>query len=143
MSKVISDARQQVVRASQLGDVIVSKKLCQLFVKNSLVSDFFTVILNLSVPGAPIIITLISANSHATQNANVGASKTCPTPTAVAFLDPGTNIPAVVINSSLFAIPGSDDDGSFPDVHPPDFTKELSTVGSFDELDAAPSFDVT
>lgn len=133
MSRVISDARQQVVRAAQLGDVIISRK-----VPAFTVSPSFTVILNLTTGN--ISITLNSANSHATQNANVGASKT-PGLTRTAAFDPGSNIAASVTISP--AVASVDSGGSFPTVHPPDFEKILSTVGTFNELDAFPEFDVT
>lgn len=134
MSRVISDARQQIVRAAQLGDVIVSKKTVTIVSTAS-----FTVVLNLSVGN--ISVSIVPTNSHAVQNANAGASKTCPTPTGVAFVDPGSNIAASATIDP--AIPSVDSGGSFPTVHPPDFEKILSTMGSFIELDAVPSFTVT
>lgn len=97
-----------------------------------------TVILNL--PVGNISITLNSANTHATQNANVGASKS-PGLTRTVLFEPGSNIAASITIDP--AVPSVDSGGSFPDVHPPDFEKILSTMGSFIELDAVPSFDVT
>lgn len=131
MSRVISDARQTIVRASQLGDVIVSNITSTL---NSTPS--FTVILNIDVV-FKTIAPLLCTNSHTLQNPD--HSETCPTP-SVTTLFRGDGDVTVIAN-----------DGSFPLETTPSHTffatpsqeNLLSNAGSFPVLDATPSFNVT
>lgn len=134
MSRVISDALQTVVRASQLGDVIVSNRL--LTMSSALGSTaLFTVILNIDV--ATVTITLTCTNTHGVQNFN--HNETCQITSSTLFRGDGD---VTVIVS----------DGSFPTIEAvpantlvttPDQENLLSNVGSFIALDAIPFVDVT
>jgi hypothetical protein len=133
MSRVISDSQQTIVRASQLGDVIVSVKKPTITSSPSTLG-FFSAILNIDVVFKSI--TLLCANSHTLQNFDHNES-------------PGLS------SSNLFRGDGDITvvavDGSFPLEATPGFTlfttasqeNLLSNAGSFTALDTTPLFDVT
>lgn len=130
MSRVISDALQTIVRASQLGDVIVSRK------KPAISSiAHFVVILNIDI--TITIANLLCTNSHTLQNFN--HNETCPSPSTSALFRGDGDITVVAT------------DGSFPLETTPGYTffatpsqeNLLSNVGSFTALDTTPFVDVT
>lgn len=128
MSKVISDALQQIVRASQLGEVIVS-------VKRPLIptTAIFTVILNIDV--ATTIITLLCTTTGAIEGVDQNNS---PGVTSMALFTSGVDITVAIDGSFVIeAVP------AFTFVATPDQENLLSNTGSSPALDAAPLFDVT
>lgn len=134
MSKVISDALQTVVRASQLGAVIVSNKLNELGVSPS-----FTVILSIFFNKNITIDPAVPSNTLVTTPSFGGATGLSPVVTAAALFRTGVDF-SVDIGSGSFpleAVPASSL------VTTPDQENLLSNVGSFIALDAVPSFDVT
>lgn len=137
MSKVISDALQQIVRASQLGDVIVSSKLC-----SANTTPTFTVILSIffnqsiTIDAAVPTHSLVTTPSH---NEGTGGHGILLDDIVVAPLF-RTGVDFTVDIGGSFAIEAVP---TYVFVGTPDQENLLSNVGSFIALDAVPSFDVT
>ena len=137
MSKVISDALQTIVRASQLGAVVVSNKLNEIGV-----SPTFTVILNLVLsqlitidPAVPSH-TLVTTPSYTEGTGGVGILAEID---VAPLFRTGVDF-SVDVGSGSFPLEA---DPAHTLVTTPDQENLLSTMGSFIALDAVPSFDVT
>lgn len=130
MSRVISDALQQIVRASQLGDVIVSNKTLSM-----LITPIFTVILNIDVATVSVP-NLVSTFTNAVQNASHTES---PSMTRAATFTSGVDA-TVEATSGTFPLEAAPDNAL---VTTPDQENLLSNTGSFPALESIPSFDVT
>lgn len=129
MSKVISDALQQIVRASQLGDVIVSNKRPLMPV-----TALFTVILNIDVATiTPAVLVALRTNTLQTFNQN-----NAPSITSAASFTSGLDftVDATPASFPLEAVPAGA-------LQAPDQEDFLSNMGSFPALESTPSFDVT
>lgn len=130
MSRVISDARQTVVRASQLGDVIVSA------IKPAISSTaIFIAILSINI--TVTIADLLCSNSHTLQNPD--HSETCPSPSTSTLFRPDGDV-TVIANDGTFPLDAVPANTLFTS---PSQENLLSNVGSFTALDATPSFNVT
>lgn len=133
MSRVISDSQQTIVRASQLGDTIVSVKKPAIVVGGAPGIGFFSVILNIDVVFKSI--TLLCTDTNTLQNFD--HNETCQVTATTLFTGDGDVTAAVEGTFAIEAAPSS------ALVTTPDQENLLSNAGSFPALDAAPSFDVT
>lgn len=134
MSKVVSDALQTIVRASQLGAVIVSSKLSEIGVSPS-----FTVILSIFFTKNITIDPAVRSHTLVTTPSFGGATGLSPTVTSAALFRTGVDF-TVDIGTGSFPIEAVP---AYTFVSTPDQENLLSNMGSFIALDAVPSFDVT